>query len=843
MTALRLLELFILKTMREEKFLTVLSVLGIALGVGLFLGVRLATDRAVAAFEANLQGIHRYANYQVLHTAGIDFDEAFYATVRGLEDATYPVIRSTGYLPAQHDTVDINGFDAVRMASVLELSPPRSDETTAFLREENAVLVTEVFADRHGWQRGDSFTAYVYNDAVTLKVAGILAGTALPPHTVLMHIGNFQEHFRQVGKLSRLDLVTTDANARAVAEVLPPHLTIVTHEAVFSNQRSFVASFKYNLEFVSLIAVLVGVFLLYNTISISVVKRRPQIGVLRSLGTGRKTVVTLFTVQGLILGAVGSLMGIFLGQVFAAFSVIAVEKTVSTIDRSISISDYFVSGTDVVQALALGLLVSFGAAFIPALDSARVAPGESLREGTLEKRHRTRQRILSWVGLACIVSGCLLAGVDYRYSPFDFPWLAYGGILIFILGCTFNAPVYLGLILGLLQRPAVKLFKAPGRITVNDIRGSRYRFSVALMSVAISSALIVALLTSIYSLKRSLQDWIHTYMIADVYIKPASCTSNYCFHPIAPDVEATVGGFPEVDGIGRFRALHIDFGGRKVVAGFGNTSLWARFGDPDYLDQDEQERLSRLEAQPEVSISDYLRVKYKMQMGDTLTLTTPRGPAAFTITGSATSYSTTSGFLYLDRRWLKEFWGLDDATQLTVYLKPGVDRDAFVRKLRQALLPDHALQIIDNNELRAQILEIFNRSFALTYAIEIIAILVSLIGVVNTLMILVFEKKREISVLRYLGGSWQQIDGIILLGAGIIGLAGIGLGTLMGPFISAVITHVINKISFGWEVEMSLPVGLLGLLTAILFVATLLAGMLPSRAARKLDPKAFISYE
>ncbi len=843
MSAVRLFRLLIFKAMREEKFLTVLSVLGIALGVGLFMGVRLATDRAVAAFEANLQGIHPYANYQVLDTAGIDFDETAYARVRRMEDATFPIIRTTGYLPAQHDTVDINGLDAIRMAALLDIPAPRSGDTASFLREENGVLVTEVFAARHRWQRGDTFTAYVYSQTVTLKVAGVLSGKALPPHTVLMHIGNFQEHFRQVGKLSRLDLVTTDEKARGIAQILPPHLTIVTNEAVLRNQRAFVSSFKYNLEFVSLIAVLVGVFLLYNTVSISVVKRRPQIGVLRALGTGKKAVITLFTAQGLILGAVGSLLGILLGQFFAAFSVAAVEKTISTIDRSISISDYLVSGMDVARALALGLLVSFLASLVPALDSARVEPGESLREGTLEKRYGTRQRVLSWVGLGCIVVGCILAGLDYRYGPFEFPWLAYVGILTFILGCTFNAPVYLGLMLRLLQRPAVKLFKAPGRITVNDIRGSRYRFSVALMSVAISCALIVALLTSIFSLKRSLQDWIHTYMIADVYIKPASCTSNYCFYPLDPEVMETLAQFPEVDGIGRFRALHIDFDGRKVIAGFGNTSLWAKFGDPDYLDPDEQQRMGRLEAKPEVSISDYLRVKYDLEIGDTLKLTTPRGPAAFTITGSATSYSTTSGFLYLDRRWLTELWGLNDATQLTVYLKEGVDRQAFVQKLRQTLLPDHALQITDNSELRAQILEIFNRSFALTYAIEVIAILVSLIGVVNTLMILVFEKKREISVLRYLGGSWEQIEGIIVLGAGIIGLAGIGLGTLMGPFISAVITHVINKISFGWEVKMSIPVGLLAVLTALLFVTTLLAGMIPARAARKLDPKAFISYE
>ncbi|MDX1764560.1 MAG: ABC transporter permease, partial [bacterium] len=405
------------------------------------------------------------------------------------------------------------------------------------------------------------------------------------------------------------------------------------------------------------------------------------------------------------------------------------------------------------------------------------------------------------------------------------------------------APYYLHLFLKAFEGPVKNWFAVTGRISINDIQGSLYRFSIALMSVAISSSLIVALVSSIHSMKNSLHDWINTYMIADIYIKPASCTSNYCFHAMPKEVAEHIARMEAVENVGRFRALELDYRGRKVVAGFGSTEVWATYGDSDYLDQEEKSRLAQMESRKEVSISDYLRVKYDLHPGDSLELETPRGLQTFLVRNTATSYSTTSGFIYLDHRWLRELWGLDDETQLTVYLRKGQDVDAFVDKLKEDLLHLYALEIVNNAELRKEIVEIFNRSFSVTYAIEFIAIVVSLIGVINTLLILVFERKREISVLRYLGGSWNQITGIIILSSGLVGLAGIALGLLMGPFIAIVIIHVVNKISFGWEVGFAAPYGLLGVLTFVLFLTTLLAGFLPARIARKVDPKAFVSFE
>jgi putative ABC transport system permease protein len=820
--------------------LTFLSITGIAMGIGLFVGVKAATDRAIESFEEHIQGTTPIANYEVVDFSGIDFDEKVYRTVRQLEDQSFPLVRFNGYLPDYRTTIDINGIDSVRVVKFLKIPPARAYDIERYFTELNGVLITRAFADRYRIEQGETVKAYVYNGEYTFRIVGIIEETTLQSNIFFMDIGNFQDYLGKVGVLTRIDVATDRAMAEQIRRALPPNLSLEGKAEVIERQKSLISSFHYNLHFITFLAVLVGVFLLSNTIFITVIKRRTEIGILRGLGTRRRTVVLLFTVKGLILGGIGSILGIMLGQVFTFFSIVAVERTISTIYSVISISDHLITGGDVLQALGLGVLVSLVASVIPAFESAKVRPNESSKAGSFEKKYKPYQPLFTVIGFLCVVAGGIASYADYRFVPFDFPYLSYAGILLFILGCTFSAPLFLSLLLRMIRIPLCSILKATGTITVNDIEGSRYRFSAALMTVAISAALIVSLLSSIFSLKRSFEDWLDTYLVADVFIKPASCISNYCFTPLSDKLVTTVKQFPEVRDVGRFRTLHLDFRGQKVVAGFGDTNMWRKYRKREHPDS---ERLRSLYKGKEISISDYLKIKYGLKLGDVLQLGTPKGNQSFRITYTSISYSTTAGFLYMDRKWLREYWELDDATQLSIYLKEGSDVQRFIDALNARVQGHYALTITDAKQLRENSMEIFNRSFALTYAIELIAILISLIGVVNILLIMVFEKKRDISIIRYLGGSWAQIRNIIILSAGIVGAAGILLGFIIGPLISIVITHVINKISFGWEVRLHMPLVDLTVLTVVPMVSILAAGLIPSRVARKTDPRKFVSFE
>lgn len=843
MNLLKLVKILVLRNIREEKFLTFLSITGIALGIALFAGVKVASDRAISSFESDIKGINPYVNYEILDTSGIDFNEKIYKDVRSIEEESYPVLKTFGYVPAFRETVNITGIYSVKALRFFKLSPDEFD-IEKFYREISSVLVTKRFANRYSLKKDDVLKLLVYDREYPLKIIDIMDSDYLLTNIVIMDIGNFQEYFKKEGYLSRIDLISDENTAEKISKILPYNLRIEKKEVLFKNQKALIASFRYNLQFVSLIAILVGIFLLYSTVFISVVKRRTEIGILRSLGTGRKTIIMLFTFQGMLLGFIGSIIGIILGQLAAYFSVIAVEKTVSTIYSTIPVTEYLITKQDALISLTLGIIVSFLASIIPAHEASKIRPHESSREGSFEGKYRGYQKIFLLGGMSFLLSGIALSYLDYIYTPFTFPVMAYIGILFIIAGFAFMCPFYLSILLKIMRRPAEKIFRSTGKITFGDMRGNIYRFSVAIMSVAISSALIIALLTLIFSLRSSLKGWINQYITADVYIKPYSCKSNYCYYPISEEVAEIVKRYPEVAGVDEFRALQLEFFSKKVVAGFADIEVKRKYARKRYFEKKFDKVLAEMESDEKVAgISEYLSIKYGIKKGDTIELITPKGLVEFTVNDVFSSYSTTAGFIYIDRKWLKELWGLDDSTQFSVYVKEGIDIDQFIYKLKERLLPEYSLEIMNNQELRNKIMDIFNRSFAITYAIEIIAIIVSLIGVINTLLALVFERKREISIIRYLGASWKQIQQNMLLSAGIVGVTGIFLGMLLGTIMSFIFIHVVNKISFGWEIHFEIPFLYLLFIITILFFTTLIAGLLPSKVARKIDPRRFISFE
>jgi putative ABC transport system permease protein len=825
-----------------EKFLTLLSILGVALGIGLFTGVKTASDRAVEVFEADVRGIDPHAEFEVIDISGIDFNEDIYKKVRETENSSFPVLSVVAYLPIVGDTINISGIDVIRMSRFLEGAGPGSEAFADIFREVDGVYVTHRFSERYSMGKGDFISADVYDGRYRLQIVGVFDGETLPANLVIMDLGNFQEYFGKTGLLSRLD-VSADEDARErIRGLLPSNLLLQEKERIIENRKALLKSFRYNLQFVSFISILVGIFLLYNTVFISVVKRRTEIGILRGLGAGKKTIVGIFLIQGLVLGSVGSLLGIVLGQVFAYFSAAAIGSTISTMYSAVEVYDYLISWSDAAKALMLGLFVSFAASAVPAYEASRIRPNESAREGSFEGKYKKFHGLFSLAGLFFVVLGGALSLIDYHYMPFDFPFLAYAGILFIITGFTLFSPFYLSTALQVSKKLLEKFFGPTGTISGGDIRGNVYRFSVALMSVAISSALIVALLTLIFSFRNSLKEWIHKNISADVYIKPSSCVSNFCFFPLSEEVVGQVKQFPEVAAIDEFRTLAIDFRDGKIVAGFGNPDIGRTYpAETDTASRNDG--TASTDHGRTVGISKYLSIKYGLKEGDPVEIPTPSGKREFVVRDVFSSYSTTSGFIYLDRKYLKEYWGLDDSTQLGVYLREGMDADGFIVELKRLLPPNYSLDIMNNEELRNRVMSIFNKTFSITYAIELISIIVSLMGVVNTILALVLERKREISIIRYLGGSWDQIRNMLVLSAGLLGICGIFLGLILGSAMSVIFISVVNKISFGWEIHFRFPVLPLFLVSCLLFLTTLGAGLIPSRVAKKIDPKRFISFE
>ncbi|MEW6586772.1 MAG: ABC transporter permease, partial [Nitrospirota bacterium] len=248
MKILKLIRLIVLRNIREEKFLTFLSIIGIALGIGLFVGVKVASDRAIAFFESDVRGIEPATNYEIFDVSGIDFDERVYRDTRSIVDENFPVVKTFGHIPALGETIDLNGIYTVKALDILDFAGPGSADFESFYRTVNGVLITSEFSEKHGVKKGDTLTPIVYDREYPLKVVDIVAGKRLPKNMVVMDIGNYQEYFGKAGGVTRIDLIADDAAADSLRRALPTNLRIERVEQIVKNRKGLVASFRYNLQ-------------------------------------------------------------------------------------------------------------------------------------------------------------------------------------------------------------------------------------------------------------------------------------------------------------------------------------------------------------------------------------------------------------------------------------------------------------------------------------------------------------------------------------------------------------------------------------------------------------------
>ena len=297
----KLFQRVVLRSIKEERFLTALSVLGVALGIGLYLGVNVATDRAVSSFSANISSLNPASTYEVLDSSGLDFSDVLYQRVRSIAGESLPVLTAHAFIPSAKETITINGIYTVKTFLFSDRAERNTVPLKDFLQDLSGVVITRPFAQKHQLRQGSVFNAYVYTKEYPLKVAGVTDDPSVPSNEAFMDLGNFQEYFGKTGLLSRIDVKADEKEAEEIGRALPSGVMIEKKQVILQHRKGLIDAFQFNLRFVTFLAVLVGVFLLYNTIFISVVKRRKEIGILRGLGMGKVTVLSLFLGQGLLL--------------------------------------------------------------------------------------------------------------------------------------------------------------------------------------------------------------------------------------------------------------------------------------------------------------------------------------------------------------------------------------------------------------------------------------------------------------------------------------------------------------------------------------------------------------
>jgi putative ABC transport system permease protein len=841
-----MLRLFLTHSLRyfaRHPVLTALNIVGIALGVTVFLAVQIINHSALESFRASVDIVAGKANLEFIGD-GLRFDENAYPIVANDPDiaAATPTVEDVATLtdfPGEYLQllgVDIFSNEPLRTFELHDAQEQKPD-LVSFLRDPKVIALTQKLSRRLGLKIGDPIRLDTQTGIETFHVGYIIQfGEDAPgadEHISVMDISNVQENFRHAGKLSRIsallrpgaDFATVTTRLRAE---LPANVIVQAPDRRNRQVERMIGAFQLNLTALSLISLLVGMFLIYNTVATAVVRRRHEIGVLRALGLSGWQVQGLFMAEAFVLGVIGSLLGLVLGVVMAGQLIGAVSQTITSIYILASIQNLFISPWIIVAALILCLGAVLLAAWFPAREAALLSPVEALSIGHLEEQSARGTWRWTLIGIGLLILGALIAHISLDYGP---AWLSFGAALFALLGFAFFVPV-----MSVSFSRWVKPGPVMARIAFGHFAQSLHRTSMAIASLVVALAMVVGISTMIFSFRTTVEDWLTRSIQSDLVIAPAANLVIGNREMLRPGVEQVVAALPHVV-YDSFRELRVQLKGESVKLVSVRLGV-TRDIEPLILSQgDPHTAVDAAINDGAVLVSQPFFRKFHLGLGDSITLATPTGQRDFKISGVYIDYTTESGVILVDWKTYRQDWQDDSINGLFIYIdkNSGLTATQLQSELRPKLAPIGDYLIKSNQELHDQVFRIFDQTFSVTYILQTIGIIISALGIFLSLSILVTERRREISILRAVGASRRQIEAMVLWEAGIIGLLGSFLGIIAGLALAWILSFVINVSFFGWTISWATPWRFLLSLPFAVIAAALIAGYWPARQAARLD--------
>jgi len=823
--------------------LTALNIVGIALGVTVFLAVQIINHSALESFRASVDIVAGKADLEVIGD-GLRFDEQAYPVVANDPDiaAATPTVEDVASLtdhPGEYLQllgIDIFSNGPLRTFELHDAQDQKPD-IVAFLRDPKVIALTRILSGRLGLKIGDPLRVATQTGAETFHIGYILDfGEDAPgadEHLSVMDIANVQENFRHVGKLSRISaLLRPGADFNAVCSrlraKLPANVIVQAPDRRNRQIERMIGAFQLNLTALSLISLLVGMFLIYNTVATAVVRRRHEIGVLRALGLSGIQVQALFMAEALVLGIAGSLLGFILGVVMAGQLIGAVSQTITSLYILASIQNLFISPWAVVGAMVLCLGAVMLAAWFPAREAAMLSPVEALSIGHLEEQSaRSTGRWLA-IGAGLLVLAALVAKISLTSGP---AWLSFGAALFTLLGFAFFVPT-----LSVLFSKWIKPRSILAKIAFRHFAQSLHRTSMAIASLVVALAMVVGISTMIFSFRTTVEEWLDRSVQSDLAIGPATNLLIGNREMIRPEVEQIVAATPHVT-YDSYRELRVQIHGQSVKLISTRLAVTRDIEPFDFEQGDSQQALDAAIHHDAILVSQPFYRRFHLGVGDTLNLATPTGHRDFKIAGVYIDYTTEGGSVLVDWQTYRKFWRDDAINGIGVYIdkNSGLTAAQLQSELRPKIAPYGDYLIKSNQELRDQVFRIFDQTFSVTYILQTIGIIISALGIFLSLTILVTERRREISILRAVGASRGQIEALVLWEAGIIGLLGSFLGIVAGLALAWILSFVINVSFFGWTISWATPWRFLFGLPVAVIAAALVAGYWPARQAAHLD--------
>ncbi|GIW92000.1 MAG: permease [Pirellulaceae bacterium] len=872
---------FIVRPLWQRPARVLPALLGIALGTAVIVAIRLANTSVLEAFVAATDSLGGQTDVRIYGASG-PIDERQFEQLLWLEQygTVSPILETYGMLVDRHveaiadssrplargEVLMVLGVDLLQDQQLRQYDvwqwaggteKPELFQMLEMLVEPDSVVLTERFAARHGVEIGDRIRLAFGSRVVTLQVRGLLRDTG-PARTwqgnfALMDLATAQAITGRMGQLDAIDVrFHPDRDwQQAMNEVrsrLPSGLWVEPPAGRAGRVQTMVAAFQFNLEALSMVALVVGLVLVGTTVSYSVTSRRDEIAVLLAVGSSRWAVAGLFVTEALLVACAGAVLGLPLGHWLAQGAVQATSRTVETFYvaavAEATAGRAALSASESLRCVLLVLVAAAAAALRPAWQAACLDPLQVLHPahypGAMGRPNRPIEPLL-WA-----VAGGLAVAVP----PIDGrPWGGFLAALSFAAALASLAPATIRLTASVarkLQRTAgITLHLAAAYLAAGGVVTS-----AAVSALAMALGMMFAIAVMVSSFRTTVVYWLDSVLTSDLVIKPVMSSATLSSATLDPQIVDRVRRLPEVRAVTWYTSRQIPFGPSMIRLDTSDLDVLlehgrVRFKEPAGAALRVRDRL-RYDKRF-LLVSESFSLRYKKYPGDSVVLHTPHGEVALPVAAVYYDYSSNLGTLLIDFDVYRQLFD-DDRPQrspmaLSLYLQENTNVEKLSNRIRSLVGKDQLIYCVTNKELRAEALRIFDSTFAITYALLVIAVLVAIVGVVAALYRLIQLHRRELALMSCVGLTPWQLKKIVLVASLLTAMLSYGLGWAIGMALSIILVYVINVQSFGWTIQLHAPWEFLAESFTMVVLAAVLCGWWPARKAAGVDPIAVLRDE
>jgi len=815
-----------------------LALLGICIGVAVIVAVDLAIESSRKAFLLSMDTLTGEATHQIIGGPN-GIEEDLYTRLRveaGIRSIA-PVVE--GYVQVNDETIRVLGVDLFAERQIRSFTfDVKSDAAATGMSAESmlrrvlvdpgAVLMPQQAADSLGLQPGDVFDVFVGGKSHRGNLLGTLEQrkSAALNKLMIVDIAVAQTWLNHAGRLSRIDVrIPYEDNGLhdRLKQLLPPGTQLLSAAGRTQSLAQMSTAFMTNLSAMSLLALLVGLFLIYNSVGFAVLQRRGLIGVLRALGVTRQQTVSMILAEGAVLGLLGAAIGMVLGIWLGEQLLVLVSRSINDFYFRVSVSEVAVSSYSLGKGLIAGLGATLIAAVVPAIEAASYQPRLALTRSVVE--HRTG-KLLPVIALAGL-GACVLAVLLLQVSGSN---LVAGltAVFMLILGFALCVPWAVRAITSILEPLAAQMGGTTARLAVAGIGANLSRTGVAIVALAVAVSATIGVSVMVDSFRGSVSSWLDRTLQSDIYIGAPHAGLD-------PDLIADIVQTPGIEAYSTTRRVWLeDESGRTRITALQMAP--DSYPGTEILDADPETAWQAFGQAGAVLVSEPYAYHNDIAAGDSISLTTRFGGQEFRVAATYQSYDVNTGSVLMSRNTYDKFWNDARVDSIGLYLSPDTNAEELKLELEAISEGRQRIFLRSNHEIRDLSLQVFDRTFVITDVLYWLATGVALIGILGAMLALQLERARELAVLRALGMTRAQLGGMVTTQTAVIGLLS-GLAAVpLGLVMAWVLIEVINRRAFGWQMDILVSPGVL--LAAILFsvAAAFLAGIYPAYRAAHSQP-------